>query len=127
MIPKIEDIIKLVNESIEQDQIVVENYKKVVEILDNVNQDQAKVIFDQMINNHEVATAWTKKFSAKSKMFQTVAKRTGISPAHAQQLEMLQQTADKLGELRSDLEKQIGKSFLDKGFLTKEIYNKYYN
>lgn len=123
-----QDIIKMMNESISDDQAIVENYTKVVSILDKINADQAKAIFDNLVNNHEVSANWARNFQAKSNLFANQVKKGGasINPIEASKLESLQSQAEELSDKRMDLEKQIGKVMLEKGFIDQKTYNKYY-
>ncbi len=123
----VKDIIDMMSSNITDDTIIIENYTKVVEILDKVNEQQAKTIFNQLIYNHEIAQAWARNFQVKSNLFAKQIKQGGINPMEVQQMEQLQKNTEQLAEKRSELEKTIGKTFFDKGFITKETYNKYYS
>lgn len=126
MIVTVEDIIKLMEENINDDTAIVENYTKVVGIIDKINEQQAKTIFDQVVHNHEVAAAWARGFQSKSNLFQKQARQGSINPLQASQLERMQKQAEELAEARSSLEVQIGKAFLEKGFIDQKTYDKYY-
>ncbi len=122
------DIINLMNESINDDTIIVENYTKVVAIIDKLNADQATAIFDNLVHNHEVSAQWARSFQAKSNLFANQAKKgaAGINPLEISKLEGLQNQAEQLTDRRTELEVQIGRAFLEKGFISKETYDKYY-
>lgn len=128
MIVTVEDITKMIEDSINDDTAIIENYSKVVEIIDKINIDQAKAIFDQLVNNHEVSSQWARNFQAKSNLFAKQARKGGapINPMAAQRLEGLQAQAEQLSDRRTELELEIGKKMLEKGFLDKKTYDKYY-
>ncbi len=123
-----QDIIKMMEESINDDNAIVENYTKVASILDKINSDQAKAIFDQLVYNHEVSTQWARNFQAKSNLFAKQAKKGGasVNPLEVSKLEGLQAQAEEISERRTELELQIGKKMLEKGFIDQKTYNKYY-
>ncbi len=124
----IQDIVKLMNEIMEDDRAIVENYKKVVDILDKINEDQAKAIFDNLVYNHEISNQQTRAFQAKSNLFANQAKKAGVmpNPIELQKLEGMQEEAENLSQERNDLELKIGKTMLEKGFIDQKTYNKYY-
>ncbi len=123
-----QDIIELMNESINDDTVIVENYTKVLGILDKINADQAKAIFDNLVYNHDLSSQWTRKFQAKSNLFAAQAKKGGasINPMEISKLEGLQDQAEKLSAQRTELEVKIGKTMLEKGFIDQKTYDKYY-
>ncbi len=124
----IQDIIKMMEDSINDDQTIVANYTKVVEILDKLNKEQALSIFDNLIYNHEISSQSMRKFQAKSNLFTKQVQKGGMNfnPMEASKLEGLQQQAEEIYSQRSELEIKIGKSFLEKGFIDEKTYNKYY-
>ncbi len=123
-----QDIITLMNESINDDKIIVDNYTKVVGILDKINADQAKAIFDNLVYNHDLSTQWARKFQAKSNLFANQARKGGaaVNPMEISKLEGLQNEAEKLSGQRTELEVKIGKKMLEKGFIDQKTYDKYY-
>ncbi len=123
-----QDIIKLMNESINDDKVIIENYTKVVGILDKINAEQATAIFDNLVYNHELSTQWARKFQAQSNLFANQAKKGGaaINPMEISKLEGLQDEAEKLSNQRTELEVKIGKVMLEKGFIDQKKYDKYY-
>lgn len=126
MIIKLEDIIKLMMEAIEDDKVIVDNYSKVNSIIDKINKEQSEQIFEQLVHNHEISSEWARKFQAKSNLFAKQAKKGGMNPLEIAKLESLQEESEALGQKRIELELAIGKNFLDRGFISKETYDKYY-
>lgn len=128
MIVKVQDLIDLMEESINDDKIIVENYTKVVKVLDVINQEQANGIFDNLVYNHNLSNQWTRKFESKSKLFANQAQknRGGVNPVELSKLESLQSVAEDISEQRRQLELQIGKTMLEKNFIDEKTYNKYY-
>ncbi len=123
----VQDLIKMFQENISDDTIVVDNYSKVVGIVDKVNQEQADMIFSQLIENHETSSKFAKRFQTMFQLFTKQAKPGSINPMEASSLENFQKQSEALSERRSELEFEIGKKFLEKGFITQETFEKYYN
>lgn len=128
MIVKTQDLIDLMEESINDDTIIVENYTKVIGVLDVINKEQAVGIFDSLVSNHYESEKWTRRFEAKSKLFANQAKKSGggVNPAELSKLESLQTQAEAISEKRSELELKIGKTMLEKNFIDEKTYKKYY-
>ncbi len=124
----IQDIIKMMESSINDDRIIVENYTKVVGIIDKINKEQAESIFQNLVYNHEVSSQEARSFQAKSNLFTKQAQKGGlnVNPMDASKLEGLHNQSEEISTRRSELEIQIGKAFLDKGFIDQKTYDKYY-
>lgn len=120
----IEEILKIVEEQIQDNKTIVENYTKIESILDKIGESTWKQVFDSMLYNFELAIETEKKLTPKVNLLQKSAK--SLKPQDLMKFEKLNNELQPIVEERTRLEQIIGKSFLDRGFLSKDKYNKYY-
>lgn len=120
----VNEIIEVVNQQIEDNKVIVENYSKIEAILDKITESNWRQVFDSLLYNFELSMEVEKRLAPKTKILQKSVK--SLSQQDLIQFEKLNSTLQPIVEERTRLEQVIGKSFLDRGFLSKEEYNKYY-
>lgn len=120
----VNEIVDIVKEQIEDNKVIVENYKKIESILDKITTDNWRQVFDSIVYNFELAMEVEKKLSPKTQMLQKTAR--SLKPQDLMKFEKLNNELQPIVEERTRIEKAIGDHFLNKGFLTKEEYDKYY-
>lgn len=120
----VNEIVEVVKQQIEDNKVIVENYSKIVAILDKLSEDNWRQVFDSIVYNFELAMEVEKKLAPKTQMLQKTAR--SLKPQDLMQFEKLNKELQPIVEERANLEKTIGDSFLSKGWLTKEEYDKYY-
>lgn len=121
----VDEIIEIVEQQIEDNKLIVENYSKIESILDKITKSNWEQIFDSIVYNFELAVEVEQKLSPKTRLLQKTAR--SLKPQDLAKFDKLNNTLQPIVEERTRLEKVIGKSFLDRGFLSKERYNQYYS
>ncbi len=120
----IDEIVEIVKEQIEDNKAIVNNYSKIESILDKITEGNWRQVFDSLLHNFELAMDVERKLQPKTQLLQKSAR--SLKPQDLVQFEKLNNTLQPIVEERTRLEQVIGKSFLDRGFLSKEEYDKYY-
>lgn len=120
----VEEIIVIVEQQIEDNKAIVENYSKIESILDKISEANWRQIFDSIVYNFELAVEVEKNLNPKTRLLQKSAR--SLKPQDLAKFEKLNSTLQPIVEERTRLEIVIGKSFLDRGFLSKEEYDQYY-
>lgn len=120
----IKEIVEIIKQQIEDNKAIVKNYSKIEGIIDKLTEANWREVFDSLLYNFELSTAIEKKLQPKTQLLQKSAR--SLKPQDLVQFEKLSNTLQPIVKERTRLEKVIGKSFLDKGFLSQEEYDKYY-